>query len=562
VADYVDQFQQYWKGLQREQRIIMSVAVVAALAIPTGVAWYGYQDQFEEIYSSRDRGEVQDVRLALEAQGITDYRISNDGFAILVPPEYQGQALIASASVVGKVPGYEVLDNIELGTSPQRERWAWQRALQGELARTINSLEEVEWSRVHLVMPERTAFLRDENPPSASVTVKLASGERLTSAQIGGITALVGGAVDGLRSSDVVLVDHDGRLLSGGDNDDGPLSQLPKLLQLRKAEENRTRDSIMDALTRVLGSPHEVTVGVTVDVNTSSTDSLKRSQDPESQVLISETVREDSSNSSQPLGTPGTESNLPEETAEEQSKTTNQETLEQRSNYAYTQMEEREVTTAGTIERVSVGVVVNSERVADLAAAMVPTADGAAPDEAAIAKKVSALESQIEDTVRVAMGYNDDRADSLVVTFLPFSATNDTDFGAMEENTSSLAWAKRNWLKLANLSMVLATIFGVFLFVLGPLIRSITQRMGPAQLTAEDAGELVDRAVAAAGPDGERLAESIARRGASKNLTERLRAMVDNFETVDAADLNRLVDLEQEATAQVLRRWLTAENQS
>jgi flagellar M-ring protein FliF len=288
----------YFRGLQPGQRILIVAAVaISALAL-VAVGWWSWAAQYEVVYSSSNPGEVEDVAKALEEQGIP-FRIAESGRA---------------AASSGKILGFEVLDNIELGTSPQRERWAYQRALQGELQKTIGSLEEVEWSRVHLVLPERSAFLRDEQPPSASVTVKLRPGAALAGAEVRGITALVAGAVDGLKPGDVVLVNQDGALLAGGGASDAQADGTsvlgPSLLALRGAEEQRTRNAIRDALVKVLGSPDDITVGVTVEVESAVVDQLTRSKDPDSQVLISEVIHEQAGETTKPTGIPGTASNL------------------------------------------------------------------------------------------------------------------------------------------------------------------------------------------------------------------------------------------------------------
>ena len=542
MTGFVEQLRTYFDGLEPGQRRVLVAAVLLSLALIIGVGAFSYSDRYVTIYSSRSAADVQDVKAALEAQGV-DYRISADGLSIEVLPQFEGQARIAGASA-GKVLGFEVLDQLELGTSPRLEEWAYQRALQGELVQTINSLEEVEWARVHLVLPERSAFLRDERPPSASVTVKLLPGARLTKQQLRGITAMVAGAVNGLKANDVVLIDHVGELLAGGEQEDGALAAMPTLLALRDAEARRVQNAITEALARVLGSTNDVNVGVTVEVETRTLDRLTRSQDPETQVLISEVIREESSQSTSPGGIPGAEANLPEE-QENNADTTAKESLEQRSNYEYTNVEEREVRQPGDIKRVSVAVMVNSERILAIAESLVGSDDNGDTDEEAVAAKVTELEEQLRSTVKVAMGFDEDRSDSLEVNFLPFSV----NAPAEPELAETTIWDKVQTHGPLGVVAIVTLLF--FFMVVRPLVSIVLRAATPPEPLALEAagpggiGVIGDQSEA----DGEQ-------REASRNLTERLRAMVDNFENVDAADLNRLVDLEQEATAQVLRRWI------
>ena len=212
MQQFVEQLKSFYQGLGARERGIFTAAILASLITLGGVFFWASQDTWKPVFTSSDPSEVQSAAAILEEKGVP-YRISPDGLRLETTVTNVGRARIEAASA-GKNPGFETLDNIKLGTSPQRERWAYQRALEGELVRTINALDEVKASRVHLVLPERSAFLREERPASASITLQLEVGQSLNKAQIQGITALVGGAVDGLEVSDVVLVDDKGRLPS------------------------------------------------------------------------------------------------------------------------------------------------------------------------------------------------------------------------------------------------------------------------------------------------------------------------------------------------------------
>ena len=266
-------------------------------------------------------------------------------------PKY-GTGGIETASA-GKNPGFETQENIKLGTSPQRERWAYQRALEGELVRTVNALDEVKASRVHLVLPERSAFLREERPASASVTVQLEVGQTLKKSQIRGITSLVAGAVDGLEASDVVLVDDKGRLLSTESDNDEMTMGLPKLFEARQAYEARYRKTVVNALTPILGSEDAMSVAVTVDLDPTMVESTTKELDPTSQSVISEQVREEESKNQVAGGVPGVEANLPENPVGRQGNT-ERTTNELSTNYDYTTTQRRTVQRAGKIDRVNV----------------------------------------------------------------------------------------------------------------------------------------------------------------------------------------------------------------
>ena len=548
MAGFLDQLRNYYTALQPGQRRIFEAVIVITVGVMVAVGMWSSGDGYQDLYTAADPGEVQQVASALEAQGIP-YEVSSDGRTVRVRPDDEGRARLAGASA-GKILGFEILDAIELGTSPQRERWAYQRGLEGELAQTIASLDEVQTARVHLVLPQRSEFLREDQSPTASVNVTLLPGAVLNRVQRRGIRALVSGAVDGLKAADVVVIDQEGNLLAGGDGEDDSAAGISSLTAARVAEEERVRRTVAEALGKVLGSTKELTIGVSAELDTTSVDSVERDIDPDAQALVSESIREETNQSTKPSGIPGTASNLPEEAGAGGNATQNSDLTEQRSNFDYPRSETRTVSGPGRLKRLSVGVTVNVDTIRKLATTLATGADGAAPDEAAVASKETELRTKIEETVRVAMGYDAERRDALSVAFLPFTPSEDALAEAAERDSASfLTDNLLSWL-LITLCVVLT-----FLFVIRPFASSVVVAAQPPLPPAIEPGvqAALEGGSLTGGIGGDQDGE---KRDAARNLTERLRSMVDNFENVDAADLNRLVDLEREATAQVLRRWI------
>jgi len=527
VQQYVEQMKNFYLGLGARERGIFTAALLASLIALGGTFYWASQDTWKSVYTSSDPGEVQSAAAILEEKGVP-YRISSDGLRLETTATNMGRARIETASA-GKNPGFETLENIKLGTSPQRERWAYQRALEGELVRTVNSLDEVKASRVHLVLPERSAFLREERPASASITVQLEVGQTLKKGQIRGITALVAGAVDGLEAGDVVLVDDKGRLLSSETDNDEMTMGLPKLFEARQAYEARYRKTVLSALTPILGSEDAMSVAVTVDLDPTMVESTTKELDPTSQFVISEQVREEESKNQTAGGVPGVEANLPENAAGRQGNT-ERSTNELSTNYDYSTTQRRTVQRAGKIDRVNIAVLVDDARIQELVAA---AGDGADAD---------AIKEQINAAVRVAMGFDQERGDSVAVSFMPFSDPS--------VDPSELVGDSWNPTELAPYVVALVSLILFFAFVVLPVMRAITTA-GAAGGRAGGAGDVIARASGRFGRGGEtgEGEEGI-------NLAERLRLLVDNFEPVEAQDLNRLVELQMDASAQVLRRWV------
>ena len=528
MQQFVEQLKTFYQGLGSRERGIFTAAILASLIALGGVFYWASQDTWKPVFTSSDPSEVQSAAAILEEKGVP-YRISPDGLRLETTTTNVGRARIEAASA-GKNPGFETLDNIKLGTSPQRERWAYQRALEGELVRTVNALDEVKASRVHLVLPERSAFLREERPASASVTVQLEVGQSLSKAQVQGITALVAGAVDGLEVSDVVLVDDKGRLLSSDRDNDEMTMGLPALFEARQAYEARYRKTVVNALTPILGGEDAMSVAVTVDLDPTMVESTVKELDPNTQVTISEQVREEDSKNQTAGGVPGVEANLPENAAAARQGNTERSTSELSSNYDYTTTQRRTVQRAGKIDRVNVAVMVDEARLNELMATAGEGAD------------VASVKAQIDSAVRVAMGFDEERGDSIAVTFMPFSEP------AMD--ASELVGSTWNPMDLAPYAIALVTLVLFFAFVILPAMRAVTTAAGAAG-AAGGPGDVIARAAGRFGRGGEtgESEEGI-------NLAERLRMLVDNFEPVEAQDLNRLVELQMDASAQVLRRWV------
>lgn len=417
MKSFTEQLRAFWKGLDRSRRIALVLALLGTFAALFLLQAWAFGTRYETIVSSRDPAEVRAVIEGLEEEKVP-YRLSNDGLRVEVPTEMAGKARIRAAAA-GVSTGLEGLDNLKLGISPRRELWSYQRALQGELVRTLNQLDEVEASRVHLVLPERSAFLGDESPGSAAITLRLAPGRSLSESQIRGIASLVAGAVEGLKPSQVVLVDEKGRLLSEATEPDPKEAQLTRLMELRHAYQESYKKTILEALVPVLGSEKHVRASVVVELDPTTTESTISSLDPNSQVVISEQTQDQQSSDQSSQGIPGTTSNLPEYTSAAGGRGASQQTSSKAiSNYDYTRTQKHVVQNAGGVKRVSTAVVVDAARIEELAA------KGLTAEE---------VRTRIGETVRAATAFDDTRGDTVTVSYLPFTETAEAATDLVEE---------------------------------------------------------------------------------------------------------------------------------
>ena len=515
----IEQISQFYQSLETREKITFASALsLTAIALIAVLFWVN-AESYKPVYTSSDTSQVQSAKMALETAGIP-YQVSEDGFQLKVPVEHVGQARITTASV-SSISGMEVLNSMKLGASPQQERWIYLNALQGELTKTINSLDEVAASRVHIVEAETSDFLKRDEQSSASVTVKLHPGQQLSKSQVAGISALVAGAVKNLKASQVVLVDETGALLSGDGNDDESLVGATTLLQARQQHEQRFKKSILDHLTPIVGSSADVSVAVTVDVADAATETNKMTYDPNSQVTVAESIKESSSKEDTPAGIPGSQSNLPAQAPA--SDESSDEKFQSATNYEYSTVAERTVSTLGSAKRVSASVMVNS-----LALQTLVDASGGATD-------MATLKEEIKSAVESTVGYSKVRGDVISVSYVPFAplstATDLVSSGGVDVEA---------YIKYA---MMLLVILLLFFGVIRPIMTTYT-----TTILTPDEPELT--------PDEKRALEES--ENSSLALARKLRKMVDNFETVNSEDLSRLVEMHEQPSAEVLRRWLRA----
>src|SRR5512147_170529 len=210
------QLRDFFMALSPARRMTFA-ALTAAIVIGTGaLAYWVQQPQYRVLYSGLGASDAGAVIEYLKAEKIP-YRVSDNGGNIEVAAGriYETRMALAGRGIPqGGGVGFEIFDKQTLGMTDFVQRLNYQRALQGELARSIAELDTVESARVHLAMPERSLFVSEERRPSASVVLKLKPGRSLAPEQIAGVVHLVAASVEGLRPADVTVVDVNGQVLS------------------------------------------------------------------------------------------------------------------------------------------------------------------------------------------------------------------------------------------------------------------------------------------------------------------------------------------------------------
>ena len=290
------------------------VGLAASVAIGFAVVLWSQQPDYKPLYGSLEGMDARSVMETLAAANI-DYTIEPNSGALLVKSSDLAQARIRLASA-GVAPtdtsiGFEILDREQgLGTSQFMEATRYRRGLEGELARTVSSLNNVKAARVHLAIPKSSVFVRDERKPSASVLVELYSGRSLEPSQVMAIVNLVASSVPEMDKGQVTVVDQKGNLLSDQQNM-SELSMAGKQFDYSRRMESLFTQRVHNILQPVLGVGR-YKAEVSADVDFSAVESTSETFNPDQPALRSEQqVNEQRSSGSGPQGVPGALSNQP-----------------------------------------------------------------------------------------------------------------------------------------------------------------------------------------------------------------------------------------------------------
>ncbi|NVK35431.1 MAG: flagellar M-ring protein FliF [Rhodobacteraceae bacterium] len=438
--------------------------------------------QMTPIYTELTLEDSGAIVSQLESQNI-QYELRNDGATILVPQDRVARLrmLLAEDGLpTGGSIGYEIFDRSDtLGATSFVQNINKLRALEGEMARTITSINRIQAARVHLVIPERQLFQRDKRPPSASIVLKVRGS--LGPSEIRAVQHLVATAVDGLVPERVSVVDEAGRLLASGvdSSDDGVLSSA---LQDRVTGiESRLRNQIEEILGSVVG-PGRARVRVAAEVDHNRITETTETYDPEGQVVRSTQAKEEASTrvSNQNQVTVGNEIPNAQQNADgaggdQDSSSSSEEIV----NYEISKATRTEIVEAGQIRKLSVAVLVDG--------VYEPDENG----EIVYSPRTQETLDRIALLVRSAIGFDATRGDSVEVVNLQFALPPQSDFDAQEPGL--FEFTNADILRFAELGVLLLISLLLLLFVVRPLLRRIVtpEEQAPQDLVIAPDGTLM-----------------------------------------------------------------------
>jgi flagellar M-ring protein FliF len=416
------------------QKIMFPLLIVGSVFAIVAISRWAQKPDYAILYSDLSPADSAAVVEKLKANKIK-YEIRGDGSSIAISPAsmvHEVRLTLASEGIPkgGRV-GFELFDTSNLGTTTFVEKLKFQRALQGELERTIASIDGVMGARVHIVQPEKTVFAKSGSQPSASVLLRLRPGTELSDIQVKGIANLVAGSVEGLTLEQVTIVDIYGNLLTAKPKDKEfgvEASRLQYQAQLEQSYVQR----IEQMLSKVVG-PGKVIARVTADIDFSQNDREEESYDPGGAVVRSErSVQEGIAESVRGGGIPGVVSNLnpaPSLLGPPDSSKESQKRAEQVRNYEVSRAISRSSTPRGKLTRLSVAVMVDGTYESPVGApADAPKQFSPLPQDKL---------AQIEQIVKSAVGFSPDRGDTVTVENVPFFTPDQSLIAQLEEDSKN-----------------------------------------------------------------------------------------------------------------------------
>lgn len=449
------------------------------------------------------------------------YELANAGHTIRVPADkaYEIRLQLAGEGLPeGGDVGLEIFDKNTLGMTEFIQKLNFQRALQGELSRTIKTLDAIEQARVHLVIPEEAIFLRDKPKGKASVMVKVKAGKSLTERQVQGIVHLVSSSVKGISPEDVAVVDYRGAVLSGGKQATAEAMTISTNYQHKRNLEKELETNIKKMLENALGEG-KILARVSADLDFEKTESREEIFDPDSQVVRSEQrTTEQTTGSVPPGGLVGVQAQVPPRQAggggpgSPASKNKEKETL----NYEINKVIKTVMKPMGEIKKLSIAVII----------------DGTYPkDTGEYQPRPPEEMAKYLDIVKSAVGYDEKRGDRIQVENVQF------DRSFIREQEENMAKAERMSLIFEIVKYVLGLVFILLFFsrVIRPMVTWMTTTVEvvpetPAQIEA---------------PEEDQAKIEVERLHKAQTEAQNVRQAVNEFAEGDA-----------QFTAGVIRKWM------
>lgn len=509
-------------SLKSSGKIMLIAGIAAVVALMVVVFMWSQQPEYKVLFSNFSDKDGGDIVASLEQMNVP-YKFSEGGTAILVPAAQVHQArlkIAAQGLPKGGNIGFELLENQKFGVSQFVEQVNFQRGLEGELERSVQSISAVQAARIHLAIPKASVFVRDQQKPSASVLLNLHPGRTLDQQQVSAIVHLVASSIPELAPGSVTIVDQNGNLLTDANKKDGSTNLDPSQIKYVEELQKNIVKRVESIIAPIVGAENvhaEASADVDFSTLEQAAETYKPNQAADATVIRSQqTAESQSATPNSAGGMPGAVSNQPQanqaqppanptvggpaaagasSTASSVAMNTQKNTT---TNYEIDKTIRYTQQSMGGIKRLTVAVVVNNKKDTDKSGKVT-------------SRPLTAAEkTQISDLAKQAMGFREDRGDSL-------SVVNSSFMVAAQEKLAEVPLWKQpevidtviQVLKYLAGALVL---FMLYKKLLKPMTSKLAQVSSP-MLLGNGVDAVVQLSQAAEGPAGERPA-----RGYQNNL--------------------------------------------
>lgn len=432
----VNQIQALLTGLNRIQQISIAVAAITVAGGIAILTHFRTESDFRPLYTAMAPEDAAPVVQKLRESGV-EYRLTDGGGTVLVPSAKLAESRLTLAGAglpkSGRV-GFEIFDKTNFGATELVEHINFQRALEGELERSVMSMAEVVQARVHLSLPKDSVFLDQRQPAKASVMVRLRPGAHISQQGVVAVTNLVASAVDGLSPEAVAVIDVDGNLLSrprSTANDDSQVTS--EALEVRQQIEHDLVAKMSSTLEPLVGS-NNFRAGASVECDLTSGEQQEETFDPDKSVMVSSQKTEEDSRKGSAGGVPGTAANLPQPPAQTGNATGSSHRTESVT-YQTSRVVKHTRIPQGVVKRMSLSVLVGQQTHWE--------GQGKARHRVVVPPSPDTLKT-IHDLIAGVTGFNSDRGDQLIVETLPFEPALDGDpaklISGVEPKTATPTW--------------------------------------------------------------------------------------------------------------------------
>lgn len=467
-------FKEFFTGLDSTKKVGFIIVSCMILSAMTGIVIWASKTRYDTLYTDLNKDDARKIAILLEEKKIP-YQTSNDGKTISIPEDLVGVWRLEIAklgtSFSGTV-GYEVFDKQSFGTTSFVQKVNKQRALEGEMVKTIMYIQGVKRARVHISIPESSPFVSEKKAPSASVVLELNNGVSLTPAEIKGIGSLVASSVEEMRPENVVILDDRGKKLSENIGDMMTATTANRLA-LEAQLNQKYEKQIEDILTKVVGDG-KVVAKVTVDLDFTESVATETKYDNENSAVVSEVKNTQNANGSRPSpqGIAGAQSNLPGEVPQpgvaETKNNVTRELTTRNLNVPSTVTQSRKP--SANVKAISAAVMIDGKRIAVMGEDGQPQLD---KNGNAIMKYEKWSEADLQNFAQIVsstLGTSEKRGDKLVIKNMEFAREDMTVADAMLKEQANRELIK-NIVKYLAVGL---TISLFFFLVVRPFIQWVT----------------------------------------------------------------------------------------